>query len=290
MPVAEESVKSSWADEVEEVEVTGGNSSTEFPHPIVKNDGNSKTITEVVLNEDDKKVKVISHYKIEKHRVAKSIAQRKTWKKFGLSENDKPGPNPATTIGAEEVQMQFLSSKDEDPSESDDLKKKLIDSQKGQVKCRLCKEDHWTKQCPYKDKLEPLRSSLMDDEKDEEPAAAAPQEKKTGIPGKYVPPSMREGGSKKGESMISNRRDETATVRVTNLSENTREQDLQELFRPFGEISRIFLAKDKFTMASKGFAFINYKRRDDAARAIQVINGFGYDHLILNVEWANLNI
>ncbi|RXG60834.1 Eukaryotic translation initiation factor 3 subunit G [Armadillidium vulgare] len=231
MPVAEESVKSSWADEVEEVEVTGGNSSTEFPHPIVKNDGNSKTITEVVLNEDDKKVKVISHYKIEKHRVAKSIAQRKTWKKFGLSENDKPGPNPATTIGAEEVQMQ-------------------------------------------------------DDEKDEEPAAAAPQEKKTGIPGKYVPPSMREGGSKKGESMVSNRRDETATVRVTNLSENTREQDLQELFRPFGEISRIFLAKDKFTMASKGFAFINYKRRDDAARAIQVINGFGYDHLILNVEWA----
>ena len=53
--------------------------------------------------------------------------------------------------------------------------------------------------------------------------------------------------------------DETATVRVTNLSENTKEQDLHELFRPFGDISRIFLAKDKNTGQSKGFAFINFK-------------------------------
>lgn len=38
--------------------------------------------------------------------MAKSIAQRKTWKKFGRSSNDKPGPDPATTITAEDVQMQ----------------------------------------------------------------------------------------------------------------------------------------------------------------------------------------
>ena len=96
---------------------------------------------------------------------------------------------------------------------------------------------------------------------------------------------MREGGSKKGESMMSNR-DEASTVRVTNLSENTREQDLQDLFRPIGDIVRIFLAKDKNTGASKGFAFINFKRREDANKAIKVLNGFGYDHLILSVEWA----
>ena len=45
--------------------------------------------------------------------------------------------------------------------------------------------------------------------------------------------------------------DETATIRVTNLSEDTRENDLNELFRPFGYISRIFLAKDKITNQSK---------------------------------------
>ncbi len=36
----------------------------------------------------------------------------------------------------------------------------------------------------------------------------------------------------------------------------------------------------------QGFAFINFTYREDAARAIQSVQGFGYDHLILNVEWA----
>lgn len=45
--------------------------------------------------------------------------------------------------------------------------------------------------------------------------------------------------------------DESATIRVTNLSEDTREADLQELFRPFGSIQRIYLAKDKNTGQSK---------------------------------------
>ena len=80
--------------------------------------------------------------------------------------------------------------------------------------------------------------------------------------------------------------DEAATIRVTNLSEDTRESDLQDLFRPFGGIQRIYLAKDKTTHQSKGFAFINFHRREDAAKAIAGVSGFGYDHLILNVEWA----
>lgn len=41
------------------------------------------------------------------------------------------------------------------------------------------------------------------------------------------------------------------TIRVTNLSEDARESDLQELFQPFGQITRIFLAKDKATGQSK---------------------------------------
>ncbi|KAK4321424.1 hypothetical protein Pmani_007763 [Petrolisthes manimaculis] len=285
---AADEVKSSWADEVEEVE--GGH----LPATVEKNDGNSKTIIEYSLNDDGKKVKITSHYKIEKHRVARTIAVRKTWRKYGLSKSDKPGPNPATTITAEDVFMHFLSNKEEEMNEQEELKEKLINAQKGQVKCRLCKEDHWTKQCPYKDKLEPLRTSLLGEEKvedDQAQAGATPADKANKIggvtQGKYVPPSMRDGGSKKGESMMSARgRDETATVRVTNLSENTREQDLQDLFRPFGDISRIFLAKDKNTGQSKGFAFINFKRREDANKAIQTLNGYGYDHLILSVEWA----
>ena len=80
--------------------------------------------------------------------------------------------------------------------------------------------------------------------------------------------------------------DDTATIRVSNLSEDTRESDLQDLFRPWGPISRIYLAKDKETGKSKGFAFINYVRREVGEKAIVNLSGYGYDHLILNVEWA----
>ena len=49
----------------------------------------------------------------------------------------------------------------------------------------------------------------------------------------------------------------------------------QELFKPFGHIARIFLAKDKMTGQCKGFAFVNYYRKEDASKAIATLNGFG---------------
>jgi translation initiation factor 3 subunit G len=80
--------------------------------------------------------------------------------------------------------------------------------------------------------------------------------------------------------------DESATIRVTNLSEETKESDVSELCRRFGPIQRIFLAKDKDTNLSKGFAFVSFVHRKDAAKAIEKLHGYGYDHLILRVEWA----
>ncbi|XP_047500602.1 eukaryotic translation initiation factor 3 subunit G-like isoform X2 [Penaeus chinensis] len=70
------------------------------------------------------------------------------------------------------------------------------------------------------------------------------------------------------------------------MAKNTRGQDLHVLFRPFGDIKRVFLAKDKKTGQSKGFAFINFKRQEDAAKAIEVLNGYSYDHQILSVDWS----
>lgn len=55
-------------------------------------------------------------------------------------------------------------------------------------------------------------------------------------------------------------RDENS-LRVTNLSEDVTEADLQALFRPFGPISRVFLAVDKTTGENRGFAFVNYHHR-----------------------------
>lgn len=70
--------------------------------------------------------------------------------------------------------------------------------------------DHWTTRCPYKDTLAPISDANDPDKKTEDGAApggapgAAPTAKTAG--GKYVPPSMRDGGNKRGESMSANSR------------------------------------------------------------------------------------
>jgi translation initiation factor 3 subunit G len=76
------------------------------------------------------------------------------------------------------------------------------------------------------------------------------------------------------------------TVRVSNLPEEATEQDLTELFKPFGKTLRIFLAKDKSKQTSRGFAFVTFMNKDDAQKAIWGVNDYGYNHLILKVEWA----
>ncbi|XP_013773049.1 eukaryotic translation initiation factor 3 subunit G-like isoform X2 [Limulus polyphemus] len=284
MPSADSEIKSSWADQVEQDE-------DDLPPPSECIEGDTKVVTEYKVNDEGKKVKVVRYYKIEHRKVSKTVAKRKTWKKFGEARNDPPGPNPTNTVVSEEIFMQFLSNKEEERQTDDDPLNKL----KGQkiVKCRICKDDHWTTQCPFKDKLGALPDLLKDDTNPAATATTAAATPSTSQvedkmkAGKYVPPSMREGANRRGESMVSSRnRDDAATIRVTNLSEDVRDSDLQDLFRPFGNIARIYLAKDKVTGHSKGFAFINFLRREDAARAIAGVNGFGYDNLILNVEWA----
>lgn len=107
-----------------------------------------------------------------------------------------------------------------------------------------------------------------------------------GGPGKYVPPAQRAGLSSGGASSGGykpERRDDLNTLRVTNLSESTTEADLQELFRRYGHISRVYLAKDKETMQSRGFAFVSFVNKDDAARAMEALQGHGTYRLVFEV-------
>lgn len=280
MPVADtqEVVPSSWADEVEEDDV-------DVPQSGITESrkGDIKTVTEYRVNDEGKKIQVIRTYRIEKCKVSKSIASRKTWKKFGMSADDKPGPNAATTVVGDEVTMQFITSKEDiDKPDVDDPFTKLKREQKGTVKCRICKQDHWTTQCPNKDALGSFAESLKDDKKEEKkPIAPA-------APGKYVPPSRREGGNRTGESMMSSK-EEQPTIRISNLSEATKDSDLQELCKPFGRIVRIYLGKNRQTGSSRGFAYVTFARKEDAAKAIATLDHFGYDHLILKAEWSTTN-
>jgi len=102
----------------------------------------------------------------------------------------------------------------------------------------------------------------------------------------YRPPSMRDGSGGGGRTMGGGRDDPMHTVRVTNLSEDITEQDLRDLFGTYGALQRVFLVKDKISRESKGFAFVTFYTRADAEKAIEKVSGFGYNHLILQVEWA----
>lgn len=90
------------------------------------------------------------------------------------------------------------------------------------------------------------------------------------------------------------------------MSELAEEQELRDMFERFGRVTRVFLAKDKGTNMAKGFAFISFQDRSDAARACEKMDGckfsilffeepthrlltvflVGYRHLILRVEFA----
>ncbi|XP_072017742.1 eukaryotic translation initiation factor 3 subunit G-like [Amphiura filiformis] len=289
MPTGESTQPISWADQVE-----AGDLRTSIPPPEEIIDGDIKKLIEYRREEDGKLVKITRTFKVERLKASKTVAHRKAWGKFGKASQDGSGPNPSTTIISDDVYMQFITAKDGDGNQQEeDTLTKL--KQQRIVMCRVCKGDHWTTKCPYKDSLEPLQKELLQggtgtggagsDTETDGGAAKPDAAKSAGGPGKYVPPGARAGAKGRGETMAS-RRDEGATIRVTNLSEDTREYDLQELFRPFGAIQRIYLAMDKNTGQSKGFAFINFYNRESAARAIAGVSGFGYDHLILKVEWA----
>ena len=48
--------------------------------------------------------------------------------------------------------MQFITTNEDEKDDSDEMRAKLKEQGKGQLlKCRFCKGDHWTSQCPYKE-------------------------------------------------------------------------------------------------------------------------------------------
>lgn len=265
-----------------------------LPPPVEEFDKEKglKIVTEYRYDSNDKKTKVVRTLKVEKKLVSKGIALRKHLAKYGKSANDKPGPQSNTTIIGEEVHIQFISNKEEvEKPEEENLEKLKF------ISCRTCKGAHFTNNCPFKD------SALFLADANKKPfntvpgtniMAASSDDKKSGGPGGapggpaiYVPPSLREGpGGKRVEGYNARRNDDTTAIRISNLSVNTSENDLEDLVKQFGPTSKMYLSRDKTNGLCKGFAYIHFKNKADAAKAIQYLNGYGYDHLILSVDWS----
>ena len=73
---------------------------------------------------------------------------------------------------------------------------------------------------------------------------------------------------------------------VGNLSYNSTEQELRDLFSQAGEINDIAVITDKYTGQSKGFGFIEMATDEAADEAIKRFNGYSLDSRELTVNVA----
>ena len=60
---------------------------------------------------------------------------------------------------------------------------------------------------------------------------------------------------------------------VGNLTFDTTEDALRELFSPMGEVGQVRIMTDRDTGKSRGFAFVEMAQDEDAAKAIAALNG-----------------
>ncbi|RYZ23817.1 MAG: RNA-binding protein [Chitinophagaceae bacterium] len=73
-------------------------------------------------------------------------------------------------------------------------------------------------------------------------------------------------------------------IYVGNLSWNLKDQELSDLFTPFGEVSSAKIIQDKMTNRSKGFGFVEMPNDSEAQAAIAQLNGSEIDgrNLVVN--------
>lgn len=76
------------------------------------------------------------------------------------------------------------------------------------------------------------------------------------------------------------------SIYVGNLSFQTVEEGLTELFKPFGEVTAVRIIRDRETNRSRGMGFVDMANDEEAATAIQELNGKELDGRALTVNEA----
>ena len=75
-------------------------------------------------------------------------------------------------------------------------------------------------------------------------------------------------------------------IYVGNLSFETTEDQLREMFGAFGEVTSAAVITDKFTGESRGFGFVEMPTKNEAVAAISGLNGQEFNGRALNVNEA----
>ncbi|GAX59253.1 RNA-binding proteins [Candidatus Scalindua japonica] len=61
-------------------------------------------------------------------------------------------------------------------------------------------------------------------------------------------------------------------IYVGSLSYDTTEEEVRNIFEPYGEIASISIITDKFSGKSKGFGFVEMPKQEEAEEAIKCLN------------------
>ena len=61
-------------------------------------------------------------------------------------------------------------------------------------------------------------------------------------------------------------------IYVGNLAPDVAEEDLMNLFSPFGQVKEVKIIRDMFSQESRGFAFVEMPGQADAQNAIKDLN------------------
>lgn len=216
-------------------------------------------------NSKGQKVKVITKVKVTeiKRRIPKRVQERKNLPRFGEA---KIGEENVTLISPDFVSMEHPADQEVENAEDPGLAKTLANFINKQAEKKL------------------IRDNDLEDV-DMPPADEPETPVSSGGAGVYVPPSLRQAAAASSSAGPVDEMADTTTLRVSNLTKAVTEVDLRDLFERFGRISRVSLPLDAEKL-SKGYAYIAYVRREDAEKAMDRLQGYGYDHLILKIEWA----
>lgn len=73
---------------------------------------------------------------------------------------------------------------------------------------------------------------------------------------------------------------------VGNLSFNTSEDELRQMFESYGQVDRVSIMNDRETGRSRGFGFVEMANAEEGDKAIAALNGSQLGGRTLNVNEA----
>jgi RNA recognition motif-containing protein len=142
-------------------------------------------------------------------------------------------------------------------------------------------------------KRESQRAVVREKIEDQQAAAAKQRaEQKAEEENKPARFQARSGPVGSGNSMAGPKQ-EVCSLRISNLSEETKEEALRLLCQKIGKVSKVYVPTVTVTNANgtqekrgKGYAFVTFSNKREAEEAMKKLDRLPFQHSLLSVEWG----